>query len=442
MKHEAPDMKQSTGGFRQTVSHNGQEAHTEDIQDIIGMPPHALLRWGITWVLAVLLSIVALAAFIRYPDIVRTSVRINAINAPKAVVSRTSGNIVNLLVEENDAVEAGQSLAWMESTADHMQVLELLTQLYDIRDRQQAVTSAESVTVNAPTNLRLGELQNGYQAFYQSYLSYKAAIGDGIYLKRKMYIKQEIQSVQAQRTQLELQQELQKQEYALAEKEFDRYRQLAESKVISPSEFQQQQGILLAKQHPFQQTQSAMLSNEASLTAKAKELADLDNQINEEKSKFIQALNSLISQAEQWKAQYVLTAPTKGVVVFAGIIQRNQHIAANQEVLYINPESTDFFGEVIIPQYNMGKIKIGQEVLVKLNSYPFEEYGVLRGEVDQMTRVPYRDSIFLSKISLKPAVSAKPIQLATGMTGTAEIKTEDASLLRRILRNMRLLTDF
>jgi HlyD family secretion protein len=30
-----------------------------------------------------------------------------------------------------------------------------------------------------------------------------------------------------------------------------------------------------------------------------------------------------------------------------------------------------------IPQDNMGKVKTGQEVLVKLKSYPYEEYGIL-----------------------------------------------------------------
>jgi hypothetical protein len=30
-------------------------------------------------------------------------------------------------------------------------------------------------------------------------------------------------------------------------------------------------------------------------------------------------------------------------------------------------------------QNNMGKVKEGQEVLVKLKSYPFEEYGMIRG---------------------------------------------------------------
>lgn len=441
MKRYSDEMKFKTGGFRQTGLYNGQEIHTEDIQDIIGTPPSAILRWGITWVFVIVLAIVALAAFIRYPEIVRTNIRINAANAPKGVFSKVSGNIVAVLVNEADSVEAGQQLAWMESTANHQQVLDLLAQLHIFRMEQQGNRAITELFVNAPINLQLGELQNGYQSFYQSYLNYQAATGNGIYLKRRDYILQDIQNVREQRSQLENQRKLQEREYALAEVEFKRYEELADRKVISPAEFQQQQAALLAKQHPLQQTQSTMLANESTLTAKMKELADLDNQIGEEKSKFIQALNSFISESEQWKNLYVLTAPQSGKVVYAGIIQQNQHIDVGQEVFYVNPGSTDFFGELNVPQYNMGKVKVGQEVLVKLNSYPFEEFGVLRGEIGQINKVPYRDSIFLSRVDLSPLSGTQPIQLTTGLTGLAEIITEDASLLQRFFRNIKLMLE-
>ncbi|MFC7525725.1 HlyD family secretion protein [Parapedobacter sp. GCM10030251] len=439
MKRDSDEMKFKKGGFLQTTLYNGQEIHTEDIQDIIGTPPSALLRWGITWVFVVVVAIVALSAFVRYPEIVRTNIRINAANAPKTVISKVSGNLVAVLVNETDSVNADQPLAWMESTADHKQVLDLLAQLHSLRDAQQESGAFAELSVNAPTNLQLGELQNSYQSFYQSYLNYQAATGSGIYLKRREYILQDIQNVREQRTQLEYQRKLQEREYALAEGEFKRYEELAERKVISPAEFQQQRAALLAKQHPLQQTQSTMLASEATLTAKMKELADLDNQIGEEKSKFIQALNSFISESEQWKNRYVLTSPQSGTVVYAGIIQQNQHIDAGQEVFYVNPGSTDFFGELNVPQYNMGKVHVGQEVLVKLNSYPFEEFGVLKGEIGQINKVPHQDSIFLSRVDLLTMSGNQRIQLTTGLTGSAEIITEDASLLQRLSRNIKLL---
>lgn len=441
---QEPLITQESRSKKHTVSIleeiHTEDIHTEDIQDIVGTPPNALLRWGITWVLIVLLGIIALTWFIRYPDIVQTPVRINASNAPKAVITRVSGNIATILVEENDSVLEGQSLAWMESTADHSQVLELLEKVYSMRDEQLEEMNSTS-SIDAPKRLRLGELQGNYQAFYQSYLSFQGATNDGIYLKRRDYIHRDIDNVAQQRKQLERQVELQKREYSLAEEEFKRYELLAEKRVISPSEYQKQQAELFAKQHPLQQTYSALLANESNHMTKIKELTDLDNQISEEKSKFIQALNSLISEVEIWKRQYVLTAQQSGTIVYTSLIQPNQYIQAGEEVFRIDPGSTNFFGEVKVPQYNMGKIREGQEVLVKLDGYPFEEYGVLEGIIGKMTGVPYQDSIFLSKVDLKPVGLQSHIVLTTGMVGMAEIITEDASLLQRLLRNMRLILD-
>jgi len=422
------------------VSAPVEELHTEDIQDIVGSPPGSLMRWGITWVLIVLLGMLALTSFIRYPDVIKAQVRINAANAPKAVISRVSGNIVKILVKENDPVAEGQLLAWMESTADHRQILNLADKLDAIRNGHSE-GKGMNIILDAPKGLRLGELQSSYQAFYQSYLTYSAATGNGIYLKRKTFIKNDLQHVSMQRSQLGEQGKLNEREFNLAEKNFERYDALAKKKIISSSEYEEQQAVFLAKQHPLQQTQSALLANENSYVAKMKELADLENQITEEKSKFAEALNSLISEIEKWKSQYILTARQSGTVAYTGIIQLNQYIQVGQEVFRIDPGSTQFFGEAKVPQYNMGKVKEGQEVLVKLDGYPFEEYGVLRGRMMRMTGAPYQDSIFLSKIKLLPITPQRHIQLTTGMIGTAEIITEDASLFKRLARNIRLLVD-
>ncbi|GGC36235.1 hemolysin [Parapedobacter defluvii] len=441
MEQQSPQPTITHITVGRSASHNGRQIHSEDVQDIISAPPAALMRWGITWVLVVLLVIVALSVFIKYPDVVIAPIRVNAVNAPKPVVSRVAGNLVNILVEDGQAVKQGQELAWMESTADHQQVLDMLERLERIRDSLYTPEGTVSDDFVSPSRIRLGELQPGYQAFYQSYLSYRAAKEDGIYRKQRDYLLRDMVNIGQQRAQLVKQQELQQREFNIAETEFMRYEQLADKKVISPAEYQKERAALLAKQHPLQQTASSLLSIEAARMGKTRELADLDNKIAEERAKFQQALNSLVSEMQQWKMLNVLTAPTPGSVIFSGIIQPYQHIESGREVFLVNAGSTDFFGEAVIPQLNMGKVKVGLQVLVKLASYPFEEYGVVLGTVAKLNKVPYRDSIFLSRVDFKPMESGSPIYLTTGMIGTAEIITEDATLMQRLLRSMRLVME-
>ena len=86
----------------------------------------------------------------------------------------------------------------------------------------------------------------------------------------------------------------------------------------------------------------------------------------------------------------------------------------------------------------MGKVKEGQQVLVKLQSYPFEEYGMIRGKINYIADVPYKDSVFISRVDFKIKNSSdlkKPIHLKQGMMADAEIITEDATILQRISRS-------
>jgi len=88
-----------------------------------------------------------------------------------------------------------------------------------------------------------------------------------------------------------------------------------------------------------------------------------------------------------------------------------------------------------ISQNNIGKVRLGQQVLVKLKGYPFEEFGMIRGRIKYISDIPYKDSVFLSKVDFKTLSASdvkKPIHLKTGMQADAEIITQDATILQRI----------
>lgn len=415
------------------------QKHTDDMQDIIYAPPGWLMRWGIISFLAVLILIISLSAFMRYPDTVKTQLRINSTNAPKSIVSKVSGKLVKILVKENEEVTTDQPLAYLESTANHEQVLGLLSEMQKLQELLLAGAHLPSRSFNTPQHLQLGELQNSYQNFFQSYLTYKASITDGINLKKRAFLQKDLKDILNQKQYLLSQKSLQQKQYELARQEYEMHQKLTEQHVEAKMELKRQENIFLSSQNPLQQTDASLLSNSGTYAAKEKEILELDNQIQEEKSKFIQALNSLISEAANWKKNYVLSASQSGKLAFAGIIQENQVLNAGQEVFYINPANTGFMGEMHIPQYNMGKIKKGQQVLIKLQSYPYEEYGILIGKISTISDVAYKDSIFLSKVEITKngfADLKKTIHLKNGMKAEAEIVTEDASLLNRVSRNI------
>jgi HlyD family secretion protein len=346
---------------------------------------------------------------------------------------------MKLLVKENSDVTTGQALAYIESTADHDKIWHLTLNLNELQYQVLRGKSINQIHFLQSDNIQLGELQSAYQVFYQEYLNYKSAINDGFYLKKKAFLQNDLLDLAKQIQQYNQQKQIQQRNLVIADNDYEMHKKLEMERVETPAELRQQESKYLAQKSPLVQTESALITAANNYSAKQKDILELENQIREEKARFLQALNSLISQAEDWKSKYILTASQPGKLSYAGIIQENQVFSPGQEVFNINPGNEAFFGQMAIPQDNMGKIKEGQEVLVKLKSYPFGEYGMIRGKIGYIADVPYKDSVFVSKVDFKIRNSSdmkKPIHLKQGMIADAEIITQDATILQRIFRNV------
>lgn len=420
------------------IEEQQQSRHSDDIQDIISAPPSWLLQWGITSIVVLIIIIVTLSAFIKYPDIVRAELKITSFNSPKLVVTKVPGRLSRLLVADNQVVHVGQPLAYIESTANHSDVILLIDQLHLLLKQLQSEGGNISSAFFKNKQYRLGELQPVFQIFYQEFITYQASVNSGAWVKKQSFLQEDLANILKQRAQLQKQKLLQQRDYTLATEEFEMHRKLFKQQVETLVELRDAESRYISKQFPLPQTDAALLSTQASYSAKQKEILELTNQVKEEKAKFYQALNSLISQADEWKNKYILSASQKGKVAFVGVLQTNQVLQAGQEVFYINPENNNYFGEMVVPQDNMGKVKKGQRVLAKLKSFPFEEYGMLCGKITNINDVPFKDSIFYSQVSFDFKSSnflKRPVHLKQGMLADAEIITEDATVLQRIFRN-------
>jgi len=412
-----------------------EDIHSEDLQDIIAKPPSWLLKRGIGFVFITILIMLSFSAIIRYPNKVSAMLKVNAINAPKMVINRQAGKIARILVRENQQVIKNEALAFMESTADPEQVISLLNTLDSLRQMYQAGKTTFNYLF-APNYLNLGELQSSYQIFYQANINFKGSNYDGINLKKKNFLLREIENLKDQNFKIRQNYGLQEKELALAKKQYEKYRILSDKKVISQMEMDQQEAIYLAKQQPINATENSILNVNASVVMREKEISELDNQMREEKMKFIQSLNSLISDIEAWKKQHIISSPTDGKVVFATSLQENQYLEDNRELFYINPGNESYFGEMNIAQINMAKVKPGQKVHIRLRSYPSQEFGYLNGTITSISAIPVKDSIFLSQVNIVRTPKDSLIHLKPGMLADADIITEDQSILERILLNV------
>ncbi len=85
------------------------EIRSPEVQEIIGQAPVSMVRWGIAVIFFVILTLLSISWFIRYPDLLSASVVLTTSPPPVTIVTRTNGNLV-MLVSDNVLVEEGDVL--------------------------------------------------------------------------------------------------------------------------------------------------------------------------------------------------------------------------------------------------------------------------------------------------------------------------------------------
>lgn len=84
-------------------------------------------------------------------------------------------------------------------------------------------------------------------------------------------------------------------------------------------------------------------------------------------------------------------------MTYALLLEEKQTVSAHQELFYITTQSSAYYGEVFVPQQNLGKVKKGQRVLIKFKGYPFAEFGYVEGRIDYLSEIVSNQNTFLAK---------------------------------------------
>ncbi len=437
MLYESNKIKSTT--IRADKASGNQILRSAEVSEIISNKPGFLIRWGITIFFIILLSIIASTFFIQYPDTVVVKAKLTSINAPKEVKTRIEGKLIKLKAIEGSFVKQGDLLGFMESTANHDEVISL-SRIIDSLQILMNNSQIESITKHLLQPYQnIGEAQYAYQSFMQNFTLFKQYLSTGYYLKKKGMLQNDMVYLQRLHNNLIQQKELQEEDLGLAKETFEANKSLKEDKVISPLDYRIEKSRFIGKAMTIPQITSAIISNESSQHEKQKEILQLENEIAQQKGIFSQALNTLKAQIDEWKNKYLLIAPINGKVAFAIFMQENQQLQNNQTACFINPENTNYYAEVYIPQSNFGKVQRGQKVLLKLPSYPFQEYGALEGKLDFVSNIA-TDSGYIAKVILPNALNTnynKQVQYRDGLRAQGEIITADLKLSDRLINQIR-----
>ena len=417
------------------------DIRSEAVRDYLEQVPGWLTRWGSAVISTILLIAISLTWLIHYPTLVRADLKLTTKIAPKPVVARTDGRLEKLLVNNHQIVSSGQLLGFLESAAHHEEVLHLEKELNVVRQLFEKSDFNSFDTLTLASLERLGDVQAAYQAFRQQFSQLNSLLGKKYYNKKIEFLQRDVLELETMNRHQKSQYQLYERDATLAESEFAMNQKLFKDKVIAKLDLDREESKMLAKKLPLKNIETSMLTNNAQIRSKEKEIIDLGKQVTEQKESFRQSINSLNSSISTWRNKYLLVSPMSGEILFFNNLQEKENVKVNTELFQVFETNSLYVGTLTTPQDGSGKVKIGQRVLIKFQSYPFEEYGMVEGKISSLPQLSTQDNrLFFAFVELPNGLKTnhkKQLTYNYGMTASAEIITEDLRLIERIFYTIR-----
>ena len=376
-------------------------------------PAHAA-TWAVYLMLAALLAALVWAALAKVDMVTRAESRVIPVGREQVIASLEGGILRELKVREGEAVAAGQALALLDPTRV---------------EAQQNEGRLKRLALLA-TVLRLQAEAGGKALLWPKELDEVPQVTQG------------------------------------ESASFDARRRALNEAVTS----NQRNQALLEREMGMAQAMSAKgLMSEVEVMRLRRQVNDLNLVTQERINRFrqdasaelVKAQTELTMLGEQQVVRddilkrTTLTSPVRGLVKNIRMNTVGGVVSAGAPVMEIVPVDEQVLVELRIKPSDIGFVRVGHPVEVKLSAYDFTVYGSLHGAVDTLSpdaigdgdrNAPtgsetgwYRALVRADASTLK--AGGKPLTVLPGMVGTAEIRTGRRSVLSFLLRPMMKATE-
>jgi multidrug resistance efflux pump len=417
------------------------ELRSEEVEDILGKVPGWITRNGIL-MLVIVVAILLLGAWIfKVPDVKRAEIFVTSLQPAADIESRSDGKIEELLVTDNEHVVAGRVLAVIENPADYADVDLLKKKLQDF-----SLEPGRLPDLKLPVNGKadLGTIQPDYATFLKSYREYR----DFLLLD---YHRQKIELLEEEYMQyvrfseiLDTRAATLVEEYELTRNQFTRDSTLFYQGVVSESDFEQTQSKMLSSRAGWQEMESLKTENDIKIAGIQEQILELklnrQEQLTGLTTSLEESLYRLKASLSAWEKQYLIVSPLDGQVTFNKIWSVNQNVRSGEKVMTVIPgDHGELIGKILLPLSGAGKVRSGHQVNIRFENYPYLEYGMVKGVVSNVSKVPH-DDYYTVEVSLPHGLTTYyglEIGFSQNMEGQAEILTDKMRLLQRIFNPVR-----
>lgn len=418
------------------------EIRSDEVQEIMSTPPKWIIRRGITVILLVVIVLLVGSYFYKYPDLIQARVTILSENPPISIIARSEGKLDMLFVADKQKVKANSLLGVIENPANYEDVYALIQKLDTIKGYFSSSVLLNNL--NFEKEYSIGQYHSFYSSFVSQLRDYQTFLSFNPYEQRVESLQKQVSDYQYFYEKSQEQIAILKQDYKLAVSQFLRDSLLHVKKVMPDVNFELAKAGMLKQKFTYQNAMTGLASTRITMN-------QLDQQILEQKMsnvemgrKLLTALKeryeNLTNQLKSWEQSYVLKTPINGRITFTNFWSVNQFVSMGNVVFTIVPDDDQkIIGKAIIPLAGAGKVEVGQRVNIKLDNYPYMEYGLLEGNITNISMVPVTTSeggYYTAEIKLINNLVTnykKELPFNQEMQGNAEIITKDRRLIERLV---------
>lgn len=423
---------------------------TEEVRDIIDRMP---TKFGL-WITAIVGFIFSLLLFfgwvIRYPDVVTGQTTVNTSVAPIKLVANTPGKLHLNNIKSQSIAKPGEVIAYIETATsyDTLQYIKHVLKAYNPND-----ISNTSILHKLPSTPALGELTSKYYNFISSLHQLAAFNNDKLYDKQisslqHLYGYQE-KEVKNSSTRIGINKGV----LSFSQKALDRDSVLFAQKASSPAEYEKSKLQHLSNSAGYTNAQSNQIEAEKQAQQTKSNITQTRVQKNEKlteiKVTLLASYNDLMDNIAIWEERYLFKSPFEGQVQFLKFWTNGQFVQASEPVFTIVPKAGEPYGQILLPAMGAGKVKIGQEAIIKLNDFPYNEYGSITGTVSDISLTTNTEKTeqgnmetYLVTVRFPKGLVTnygQPIDFKHEAKGTAEIITKDRRLIERLFDNLKYI---
>ncbi|HIK07646.1 MAG TPA: HlyD family efflux transporter periplasmic adaptor subunit [Trichormus sp. M33_DOE_039] len=438
------------------------------------LPPIAIwARLGALVIMGGCSLAIVMAAITKYNITVKAMATVRPTGEIRIVQAAVEGTIQKIQVIENQVVKQGDIIAHIDDSAQQTQEKQLKDKIY--QGKQQIIQIDQQVrALKAQINAETLYLQQTI-ASVEADLSYQQRD----YQNRQIITQTELQEAQAS--------------LELAKDERDRYQKAVEAGIVSQLQYSEKQQALKVAEARLQRSKAALRPSNANVTIAKQRIAQetakaesLLASLNREQKALLQRrveLTSQITQSQQDLQQVklvqtksILRSSVDGVIFKLNLRNPGQVVRVGDTVAQITPSNHTLIIKAFVAAQDITKVAVGQNAQLRVSAYPYPDYGVMTGTVIaiapdatypqmnvgnshqnfanagqgslnntangyyEVTIQPHKP-YFLKTADSVLSTTKHLYPLQAGMEGNVDIISQEDTVLKFILRKMRLLTD-